>query len=202
MARAKSSSVKMMKRKLSARRHELLRTAARLFSERGYSGTTLEDIGAEMGLTRPALYHYTDSKEDLFLECSEIPVNALLDLIERSAATDTGMEQLRMFHTGMMEVMCEDIGRGLGNVELRELSERGLEINRRARTAVNSAVEGMIQRGIDDGSIRECNPKLLRRTLFGSFMFVARWYRPDRGVRPAQLSEEIFDLYLNGLRPA
>jgi AcrR family transcriptional regulator len=44
---------------------ELLERAADLFAERGFSGTTLQDVADTVGLTRAALYHYFDSKEAL-----------------------------------------------------------------------------------------------------------------------------------------
>jgi AcrR family transcriptional regulator len=44
---------------------EILEHATRLFAERGYDGTTLQDIADAIGITRPGLYHYISSKEQL-----------------------------------------------------------------------------------------------------------------------------------------
>jgi AcrR family transcriptional regulator len=41
--------------------------AARLFAERGYAATRLDEIAAEAGVTKPVLYRHFDSKEDLYL---------------------------------------------------------------------------------------------------------------------------------------
>ncbi|UNO40657.1 TetR/AcrR family transcriptional regulator [Streptomyces sp. MST-110588] len=46
-------------------------TAARLFAERGYAGTTIGDIAAESGLSKPMLYRYFDSKQELHLSLLE-----------------------------------------------------------------------------------------------------------------------------------
>ena len=46
----------------------LLHTAARAFSENGYHRTSLDDIAERLGITKPTLYYYVDSKEDLYLE--------------------------------------------------------------------------------------------------------------------------------------
>jgi AcrR family transcriptional regulator len=60
----------------ATRRTEILSTAAQLFAERGYHGTTIDDLGAALGLTGPALYRHFRNKEALLAEM-------LLDISER-----------------------------------------------------------------------------------------------------------------------
>lgn len=55
-------------RPTSRRRAELLATAAELFAERGFAGTTVDDIGAAAGVSGPALYHHFDGKEAILGE--------------------------------------------------------------------------------------------------------------------------------------
>ena len=52
----------------SAVRERLLREALRLFTERGYAATTVREIVAAAGVTKPVLYYYFGSKEGLYLE--------------------------------------------------------------------------------------------------------------------------------------
>jgi AcrR family transcriptional regulator len=51
-----------------SRREELLEIAARLFAERGFAGVTMDDIGAEAGISGPALYHHFESKDSMLGE--------------------------------------------------------------------------------------------------------------------------------------
>jgi AcrR family transcriptional regulator len=53
------------------RRELILRSAARLFGERGYTGTTLDEIAAESKVTKPILYRHFDSKKALYLALLE-----------------------------------------------------------------------------------------------------------------------------------
>jgi AcrR family transcriptional regulator len=53
------------------RREVILEAAARLFGERGYSGTTLDDVAAESKVTKPVLYRHFDSKKALYLALLE-----------------------------------------------------------------------------------------------------------------------------------
>src|SRR3954469_25787231 len=54
--------------KMSARRQELARQAARLFAEQGFHGTSMEDVAEAMGIQKPSLYEYVSSKQDLLYE--------------------------------------------------------------------------------------------------------------------------------------
>ena len=44
-----------------------MRAAQQLFAQKGYDGTSIEDIGAAVGLTGPAIYRHFDSKQALFV---------------------------------------------------------------------------------------------------------------------------------------
>src|SRR3954451_13784027 len=49
------------------RRGLIVEAAGRLFGERGYDATTLDDVAAAAGVTKPILYRHFDSKRDLYL---------------------------------------------------------------------------------------------------------------------------------------
>lgn len=51
--------------RLSSRRERILQEAARLFSERGYANVTIEDIGGQVGILGPSLYHHFASKQEI-----------------------------------------------------------------------------------------------------------------------------------------
>jgi AcrR family transcriptional regulator len=53
----------------STKREAVLQTAAQLFLEKSYSRTSLNDVAERLSITKPALYHYFRSKEEILLEC-------------------------------------------------------------------------------------------------------------------------------------
>lgn len=66
-------------------RDEILRIATRRFAESGYAGVALEDLVAEAGLTRGALYHHFGSKQGLFAAVVERAQFAVADAVEQAA---------------------------------------------------------------------------------------------------------------------
>ncbi|MFC4225092.1 TetR/AcrR family transcriptional regulator [Lysinibacter cavernae] len=67
-------------------REQLIRSAARLFSERGFNGVSLEDIAIAAGFTKGAVYSQFNSKEQLFLEATRYGLDALAEELARAAA--------------------------------------------------------------------------------------------------------------------
>lgn len=58
------------------RREEITRVALTLFGQRGFEGTTMDDIAEEMGFSKAALYQYCSSKEDLFFQVLQLYTHA------------------------------------------------------------------------------------------------------------------------------
>ncbi|GED96964.1 TetR/AcrR family transcriptional regulator [Gordonia crocea] len=86
----------------AARRAELLTAAARLMAERGFAAVRLEDIGAEAGISGPAVYRHFSSKTDvldtLLLEISERLFTGGNEVVERGLAPTTTLVELIGFH--------------------------------------------------------------------------------------------------------
>ncbi|MEW6332658.1 MAG: helix-turn-helix domain-containing protein, partial [Thermodesulfobacteriota bacterium] len=69
-------------------REKLLRAALTLFTRRGYSATTVRELVAAAGVTKPVLYYYFGSKEGLFLELMRTHfgrLEAVADVYRRGA---------------------------------------------------------------------------------------------------------------------
>jgi AcrR family transcriptional regulator len=54
------------------RRKIILREAARAFNENGVENTSIEDIAKRLGVSKPAIYHYVRSKNDLIAQCLDM----------------------------------------------------------------------------------------------------------------------------------
>jgi AcrR family transcriptional regulator len=90
-----------VRRRLSRadRRAQILRVAEQVFAERGYQGTSLEDIAASAGVTRPLIYNYFADKDELYLECLHDARAELEAAIVTAASAHTQPRQ--MLRAGM-----------------------------------------------------------------------------------------------------
>ena len=83
-------------RTTSIKRDAVIRAAARAFNERGYHNTSLDDIAAALGVTKPTVYYYVANKEQLLFECFRAglePIRTALQAADISG--DSGRERLR-----------------------------------------------------------------------------------------------------------
>jgi len=68
------------------REQQILEVAGRIFGERGFAATSVAEIAAEAGISKPLIYHYFGSKEGLFERCLAAASGVLVEEIERTAA--------------------------------------------------------------------------------------------------------------------
>jgi AcrR family transcriptional regulator len=82
---------------------QIMEEATRLFADRGFAGTSLQDIADATGLTRPALYQYFGSKEELLSrlvsELTEGPADELGEIRRRTGTTATERLRARNDHS-------------------------------------------------------------------------------------------------------
>jgi AcrR family transcriptional regulator len=78
------------------RERQMLATAHALFAARGYAAVTMDEVAAEVGVTKPLLYTYFGNKERIYLECMK-PAGAALEqtVLEAIEGTTTPTDALR-----------------------------------------------------------------------------------------------------------
>lgn len=90
-------------------RSQILATALSLFARRGYAGTSLEDISAELGMTRGAIYGHFASKRDLFervIALSQDPLYALMASCEHNKRA--ALDNLERFLRGWFDLLRDN----------------------------------------------------------------------------------------------
>ena len=71
------------------RKQELLDAALQLFNEKGYEGTTINDIIKKVGVTKGAFYYYFSSKEEILNVLSEQQADILMEIARKTAANES-----------------------------------------------------------------------------------------------------------------
>ena len=78
------------------KRDALLATAAKRFKEQGFASTSLEQIAAQLGITKPTLYYYVRSKSELVHACAMHGWSNALHAVQRALATDPSVRLLQV----------------------------------------------------------------------------------------------------------
>jgi AcrR family transcriptional regulator len=186
----------------AAKRLAILRAAADLFNERGFRESSLDELAQRLHVTKPTLYYYVKSKDDILLQCLGAAMGAIdpiLATLEHSEST--GLEKLRHFVRGYIDILTGDFGRCLVLTGFGPLDHASRRKLRPAYRRIDGAVRKVIVEGIQDGSIARCDPKIAAFTLFGAMHWLTHWYRPNGQWTPAEIADRMLDLFEQGLAP-
>ena len=173
------------------KRDAVLRMAVQMFLDEGYHRTTLNEVAARLNITKPALYNYFRSKEDILIECYRLGqemFEASIAAIERESGD--GLDKLRRLIHAYAEVMMTDFGMCLVRLDDRELSPEARAGVRKAKRTYDAAFRATIAQGVADGSITPRDPKLATLVIAGSLNWIGQWYRPDGELSPAAIADE------------
>jgi AcrR family transcriptional regulator len=188
------------RRARDAKKLAVLRTAAQLFIEVGYHRATLTDVAAHLNITKPALYNYFRSKEEILDECYRLGqelVEASIAEIERAGGD--GLTKLRKLIRAYALVMTVDFGMCQVRLDDRELSDEARARVREAKRKDDRAFRTYIREGVSDGSILPCDPKLSAFAIAGSLNWIGHWYRPDGKLSAEAIAEEFAIRLTDGL---
>jgi AcrR family transcriptional regulator len=181
-------------------RLRILNAAAQLFTEHGFDATSLDQVGASVGLHKATLYHYVESKDQILYECLNLSFEQFSDYIDELHDTERPVfERLRNFFCRLAEVQSTTFGRCLALVGAQPLRrETGGKI-RTLQRDVDQAVRTVLLEGMDSGAIRPFRPATVAAMLFGIYNGIPRWYRQDGALTLQQISNRIFDVVEHGI---
>src|SRR3954451_24715915 len=94
------------------KREAVLRAAVRMFNNHGFHTTSLDDVAASLGVSKPTIYHYLGNKDQVLLECVTRGVEELREAVDDAhAIPGTGLDRLRSFLRRYAEITMDDFGR-------------------------------------------------------------------------------------------
>ncbi|HEV8623432.1 MAG TPA: TetR/AcrR family transcriptional regulator [Acidimicrobiia bacterium] len=181
---------------------ELLEHATRLFAERGFAGTTLQDIADAMGLSRPSLYHYVKNKDELLARLVEdITTDAARQAKALARRTDLDA-------AGKLEALVRWNVRRMADkpdrFRLVERSESSLppalvKAHLEGRRQVLDTFIKVIREGAETGQFRPVDERTAALAIIGMTNWVAWWYRPgsDHPIQP--IEDAITEQALRGI---
>ena len=202
--------VRRTKDEALATRNDILDAAEHVFSERGVSRTSLEDIALEAGVTRGAIYWHFKDKRDLFASMVDrvtLPMEAMVaassdESVEDPMAslkacavnclkrTATDPQVQRVFD--VVTHKCEYLG------EMAGLNNRISAVQKGCVDRTEQAIRNAIKRGLLPAGV---NPRLaavgLDAMLFG---LISNWLANPGYLPLERQAESMIDLYLDGLR--
>jgi AcrR family transcriptional regulator len=184
------------------KREAVIRTAARAFDERGYHNTSLDDIAAALGVTKPTVYYYVSNKEQLLFECFLAglePIRAALRRAEQ--AQGSGRDRLREVIRDYAVAIASEYGWCMVRAEHQDLGPELSAQVRALKSEIDRGIRHLLQAGVSDGSIAVADTKLAAFALAGALNWIAHWYRAGRTLTADEVAAAFVQFLEQGLVP-
>jgi len=186
----------------SPKMRRILERAARLIFEKGYEGTSMQDIADACGLTKAGLYHHVATKEALLVAIMEYGMDLFEEVVlSRVEHIPDPLERLRRTMACNHELVTHDASKEV-TIILHEhqtlTGDAQARINGRKKRYVRF-LEASFREAMAAGQIRKVDPTIASFALLGTVLWTYKWYRPDGRMTPAQLEAGMIDLFFNGL---
>jgi len=179
---------------------DIVDIAVRVFLERGYDGTSMEDLARAAGITKSSFYYHVSGKEELLEHGVSRALDALFGVLDEPGAVEgRAVERLRHILRRMAMIVAER----LPEVALLVRANGNTETEKRAleqRREFDRAVTRLMRQAIRDGDVRaNAEPGLATRLMLGMAVSVVAWYQPEGSIRASALVDAVEDLAFHGL---
>ncbi len=187
----------VLRARYERRRSEVVRVAARVFAERGYHATTMQDLAEATGLAAGGLYHYIGSKERLLIAICDDLMQPLLDAADDVLdGAESGADALRALLRLWVAHVVEHREHMLVFGQERHVIEREPRWREvvRARRAFERLLDEVLARGEADGSLAFADRRLALLALLGMVNHTPQWYRPRGRLGPEEIADGFLGL--------
>jgi AcrR family transcriptional regulator len=188
------------KRNPDGKRVAVLHTAVRMFLERSYGRTSMDDVATQLNITKPALYHYFRNKEEILVEIYRLGTDLIDEMLDSIEADEKpGLDKVADFIAGYIQIVTGDFGRAVIRLDDGELSKAGRRLVRGRKREIDHRLRAIIEGGIGDGSIASCDAKIASFLLAGAIHGMAAWYEPAGPLKLSAITNQYVRLLTGGL---
>jgi len=187
-------------------RQEILRTAARLFQQRGYDATSMNDVAAALKLSKGGLYHHFQSKDEILFEimdhAMEITQERVINPVRDIADAEERLRALIRLH---IEVVLSPRDREI-TVMLHENHPLPPALRKRINSRKKEYVHFLENLMAEAQKVRhphstkgKVSPRAAAFALLGMLNWIYQWYKPEGDLQAQNLIPQFTELIFGGI---
>jgi TetR/AcrR family transcriptional regulator len=182
--------------KTRQRRIAILESAAAAFRRRGYHGASMGEISRALRMTKGSLYYYFENKEEILFFCHDYSLDTLLETLAKiRAAGGTAPDMLRRLIEAFVHHILDDLRGTALTLDFQALSPPRLRRVIAKRDRFDRGIRKLLQEGMEAGTLRTGDAKLLTFAILGALNWIPRWFDP-RGEASSREIGRVFAEYL------
>jgi AcrR family transcriptional regulator len=160
-------------------------------------------VAEELGLTKPALYYYVKSKEDVLTQILSSMLHSTEEAVTEAVSQhQNARDRLTALITAHLSSICVyPEGRALVLFESNLLAKKNPEMAA-SRTRFQKLIQGIIADGVTEGVFHVRDVRMASLAMLGAMNWVPRWFSPSGTYSTADLADQFVGLLLRGVEGA
>src|SRR5690606_12887676 len=187
----------LRERKAAKKKEDILRSASSVISRQGFHKTTMEDIAAELLMTKGSLYYYFKNKEELLFNCHDLILSGAMELLENIYQEDiSSKEKMEKAIKDHLDIAIQE--KEIFNLIVKPeqiFSEENIDDIVRKRDAYAGLFDKIITQGTERGEFHLKQQKMARMIILGATNWIQVWYS-EKGEFSKEEIEGIYADYL------
>lgn len=182
------------------KREAFYRVGSIFFNQKGYKGTSLDEIASSLDVTKGAFYYHIKNKEELLYQCFNRTLaveNRLLN--DAGASQDTGLKKVELSLRYLFNIQFSEEGPLIRYRALPSLDEQHRKAILKASKNNSKILGTYLGEGFADGTLRQLDIDIAQNMLSGAVEAspdLASWVAD---IRPPEVSGAYLHLFINGL---
>ncbi len=182
------------------KREAFYRVGSIYFNQKGYKGTSLDEIASSLDVTKGAFYYHIKNKEELLYQCFNRTLDVERLLLNKAGEIgETGLKKVELSLRYLFNVQFTEEGPLIRYRSLPSLDEAHRKDILKATKKNSGQLGAYIRQGFDDNTLRKIDAEVAQHLLSGAVEAspdLANWVKDANGP---ELSAAYFNLFINGL---
>lgn len=186
--------------KVSTRKDQIVKTAAKLFKEKGYSAVTMRDLASEMGIKAASLYNHINSKQDILntiiMSLAE-EFTAEMKII--STSKESSINKLKQIIAVHVRISSQNsYGMAALNNDWMHL-EAQIDYYKKLRNNYENDFKTILTDGIKAGEIVDAKPEIMMFSILTTLRSLYIWIPKKEEIKINELTQHLTDILIKGI---
>lgn len=177
-----------------------LKVGSTFFNQKGFKGTSLDELAKSLGVTKGAFYYHIKNKEDLLIKCFERTITIEKLVLNNALNMDeSAIEKLSYSARKLFEIQAGEQGPLIRYATMWSLNQQQRSHIEAATEEVRGVIGDIIRAGILDSSIKEVNPYIAENMIAGAVESIPDMALTIDSSDILETSNQFFDIFFNGI---
>lgn len=189
-----------MSKKSESRKEEIIRVAAKLFRDKGYSAVTMRDLATTMGIKAASLYNHISSKQEILqlivIALAEEFTSEMRSIHSSNASCINKLNRIIELHVKLSSQ--NSYGMACLNNDWMHLEEK-LDYYKSLRTDYENDFRQILEEGINKGEIIDIKPEIMMFSILTTLRSLYVWIPKKEDKNLLQLSNTLSEILIKGI---